>query len=345
MTDTRGACWEPRWLVLRQGLGIGTGVTVCGQAASVPCSAWAPAATCGRFWWCQWPHPAAADYLRGLSGPMGHPPVSRLSTTTVFPVSAWPGRLLAVLILAAVQLPGAVCLRAAEPDPEAIATPSAAVVEEVPGAKPETLGYALGYRIGSRVLEDHRGLGLAIDFEAFARGLADAVRGVAPAVPESLARDNLAAFDTLIRGREEDFRRRMAEAGRLNRERGKLFLEEQRRRPGVRSLPSGLLYEVLRQGRGATPRATDTVAAHYRGTRLSGEVFDATDPEASPAVFSLAEVVPGWQEALTRMPVGSRWRLILPPELAYGAEGSPPVIEPDEVLVFEVDLVEIVRDE
>jgi FKBP-type peptidyl-prolyl cis-trans isomerase len=97
----------------------------------------------------------------------------------------------------------------------------------------------------------------------------------------------------------------------------------------------------VKTGSGPKPTVDDTVSTHYRGTHLDGSEFDATDPAGEPATFPLRGVVPGWQEALPLMNVGSKWRLYVPPELGYGEEGSPPVIEPNEVLVFEIELVKI----
>jgi FKBP-type peptidyl-prolyl cis-trans isomerase len=133
----------------------------------------------------------------------------------------------------------------------------------------------------------------------------------------------------------------MAEAAKANKAKAAEFMQANAVKPGVKSLPSGLQYEVLKTGAGARPAADDTVSTHYRGTHLDGSEFDATDPAGEPATFPLRGVVPGWQEALPLMNVGSKWRLYVPPELGYGEEGSPPVIEPNEVLVFEIELVKI----
>jgi FKBP-type peptidyl-prolyl cis-trans isomerase FklB len=107
------------------------------------------------------------------------------------------------------------------------------------------------------------------------------------------------------------------------------------------TLPSGLQYEVLKAGNGPKPKPSDVVATHYRGTHLDGKEFDKSDPEQGPLRFPVQGVIPGWQEALSLMPVGSTWRLWVPPDLGYGDEGSPPAIEPGEVLVFEMELLEI----
>lgn len=239
---------------------------------------------------------------------------------------------------------GAVPAVAADPAPEPLAAPAAP--NDAPGAAEapldapdRELGYALGYRIGGRILADHKALGMPIDNAALARGLSDAVQGRAPRLPEAEFRRVIVAFDEAMQKREAEFAARMAAAARVNLEKGRTYLADNVARPGVVTLPSGLQYEVLREGTGARPGPDDTVVAHYRGTRIDGTEFDGTDPAGDPATFPLRGVVPGWQEALPRMSAGSKWRITLPPELAYGVEGSPPAIEPNEVLVFEIELI------
>ncbi len=221
---------------------------------------------------------------------------------------------------------------AAPPVVEQLAPPAAAI-------DPGDLGYALGYRIGARIRADHAPLGIPIDNAALARGLADAVQEAAPRVDEARVRRALAAFDEAMQRRQEAFFKRMAEAAKVNLAKGREYLAANARRPGVVSLPSGLQYEVLRPGTGPMPGPDDVVVAHYRGTHIDGREFDGTDPGGEPASFPLRGVVPGWQEALSRMAAGAKWRVHLPPELAYGEEGSPPAIEPNEVLVFEIELI------
>jgi FKBP-type peptidyl-prolyl cis-trans isomerase FklB len=221
---------------------------------------------------------------------------------------------------------------AAPAKPEPLAPPPAAV-------DPADLGYALGYRIGARIRADHAALDMPIDNAALARGLADAVQEAAPRLDETRLRVALAAFEEAMQRREEAFFRRMAEAAKQNLAKGRDYLAANGRRPGVITLPSGLQYEVLRAGSGAQPSPDDIVIAHYRGTHIDGREFDGTDPAGEPAAFPLRGVVPGWQEALARMAPGAKWRIHLPPDLAYGEDGSPPEIEPNEVLVFEIELI------
>ena len=203
------------------------------------------------------------------------------------------------------------------------------------------LGYAVGLRIGERIAADFKSEHPDIPPAALARGLADAVRGVAPAIPDPEIRKALEQFDAMMQKRGEAFAKRMQETALANLAKAKDFLRSNATKKGIVVLPSGLQYEVLAAGTGPQPTLDDVVSTHYRGTHLDGSEFDATDPAGEPASFPVRGVVPGWQEALPLMKVGSRWRLFVPPDLGYGEEGSPPVIEPNEVLVFEIELVRI----
>lgn len=240
----------------------------------------------------------------------------------------------------------ATTIRAADTDVEPIAPPAAAAGQPTaqPAAAPPTtpaqqLGYALGYRIGGRIVADHQSLGMAIDEQSLARGLADAVLGAAPQLDEQRLRKVLGEFEIAMQKKQQEFMARMAAAAKTNLDKGREFLVANGRRKGVTTLPSGLQYEVLVQGTGPQPGADEIVVAHYKGTHIDGTEFDGTDPAGEPASFPLRGVVPGWQEALPLMKAGSTWRIYLPPDLGYGEEGSPPAIEPNEVLVFEINLV------
>jgi FKBP-type peptidyl-prolyl cis-trans isomerase FklB len=126
-----------------------------------------------------------------------------------------------------------------------------------------------------------------------------------------------------------------------NRREGQTFLAKNKTRAGVKVRPSGLQYEVLRAGNGASPKATDTVKVHYEGTLLNGTVFDSSVKRKEPAVFPVNRVIPGWTEAMQMMKVGDKWRLFIPSELAYGARGAGHDIGPNAVLIFDVELLGI----
>ena len=216
--------------------------------------------------------------------------------------------------------------------------PPATGLPETPEA---TLGYALGLQIGSRMREDFNRPDSGVDLAAFVEGLGDAILSRPPRIGEEKAMAALTAFEAKLMRQREEFQRRMTEAAKANAAKGADYLRANAAKKGVVSLPSGLQYEVLAEGRGPKPTADDTVSVQYRGTHVNGEAFDGTEPAGPPATFPVKAVVPGWQEALPLMKVGSKWRITIPPALAYGEEGSPPAIEPNEVLVFEIELVRI----
>lgn len=229
-----------------------------------------------------------------------------------------------------------VVARADEPAVETIPPVASAAAAAVP---PADIAYAIGQRIGMQIAEDHQGMGLDLDRAALARGLADAVTGAKPALDDAAFERAMAAFETMLAQRQAALAARMREAAKTNLVKGTEFLAANAGRPGVVTRPSGLQYEVLAEGTGPQPGPDDVVVAHYRGTLIDGTEFDATDPAGAPATFPLREVVPGWREALPLMKAGAKWRLWLPPALAYGQAGSPPVIEPNAVLVFDIQLI------
>lgn len=130
-----------------------------------------------------------------------------------------------------------------------------------------------------------------------------------------------------------------------NLEAGNKFLEENKAREGVKTTESGLQYEVLVEGDGPKPAATDQVRVHYHGTLIDGTVFDSSVDRGEPAVFGVNRVIPGWTEALQMMPVGSKWKIYIPADLAYGERGAGGDIGPNSTLIFEVELLEIVKDD
>jgi FKBP-type peptidyl-prolyl cis-trans isomerase FklB len=126
-----------------------------------------------------------------------------------------------------------------------------------------------------------------------------------------------------------------------NKAEGQAYLAKNKTQPGVVTLPSGLQYKVLKAGQGKKPTAGDTVVCNYRGTFLNGTEFDSSYKRNQPASFPVGGVIKGWTEALQLMPVGSKWQLFIPPELAYGERGMPGAIPPNSTLIFEVELLSI----
>jgi FKBP-type peptidyl-prolyl cis-trans isomerase FklB len=201
---------------------------------------------------------------------------------------------------------------------EPLAPPAAAKPDADPAAT--GMGYALGYQIGTRIRQEHRQMGTGIDYAALARGLADAVKGDRPALKDADFRRALQNLEAEMERREREFAERMQAAARKN-------------------LAAGNTYIEAKEGAGAKPARDHVVVAHYTGRHIDGTEFDGTDPNGEPASFPVTGVVPGWQEALPLMKAGSKWRIHLPAALGYGERGSPPTIEPNEVLVFEIELI------
>lgn len=141
----------------------------------------------------------------------------------------------------------------------------------------------------------------------------------------------MSLFDKLFQAKQEKLKE--------NLEKGLAFLQENKLREGVTVLGSGLQYEVLTEGSGPKPKVTDTVTCHYHGTLIDGKVFDSSVQRGTPATFPLSRVISGWTEALQLMPVGSKWRIYLPPHLAYGDRQAGAMILPNSTLIFEVELL------
>lgn len=131
------------------------------------------------------------------------------------------------------------------------------------------------------------------------------------------------------------------EEGAVNRKEGDTFLAANKTKDGVKTLPSGLQYKVLKEGTGPKPTASDTVTCNYRGTLINGKEFDSSYKRGQPTSFPVGGVIKGWTEALQLMPVGSKWELFIPPDMAYGDRGAGADIGPGETLIFEVELLSI----
>ncbi|MCQ2607949.1 MAG: FKBP-type peptidyl-prolyl cis-trans isomerase [Bacteroidales bacterium] len=189
--------------------------------------------------------------------------------------------------------------------------------------------YSLGMNIASSLKSE----GVSeINAEMFAKGLEDMLKGNKLEISIQEAYETIQNF--LSEANAKKFEKNITE--------GKKFLEENGKRAGVVTLPSGLQYEIMKEGNGPKPKATDTVTTHYHGTLIDGTVFDSSVERNQPASFPVNGVIQGWVEALQLMPVGSKWKLFIPSELAYGANPHPGgPIEPHMALIFEVELLAI----
>jgi len=194
--------------------------------------------------------------------------------------------------------------------------------------------YGIGMSTGRSIKDD----GVEIDLEAFIQGIRDGSQGAKPKYTDQQLRAAMTAFRRDMQAKQED---RAKAAGEKNRREGQAFLAKNKGKEGVKTLASGLQYEVVQAGKGQVPKATDTVKVHYEGTLLDGTVFDSSIKRKEPATFPVRGVIPAWTEALQLMHVGDKWKLFVPAELAYGAEGAGRDIGPNCVLTFEVELLGI----
>lgn len=194
----------------------------------------------------------------------------------------------------------------------------------------DKVSYALGLSIGN----NFQNSGITdLQVEEFIKGLNDVLSGKTPEIGYDEAKQIINDF--FVKLQHDKFEN--------NKKAGAEFLSINRNREGVVELPSGLQYQVLKKGDGAIPTANDKVECHYHGTLINGQVFDSSVERGAPAEFGVSQVIPGWVEALQLMPVGSKWRLFIPSTLAYGEQGAGQAIEPNSTLIFDVELLNIVK--
>jgi FKBP-type peptidyl-prolyl cis-trans isomerase FklB len=194
--------------------------------------------------------------------------------------------------------------------------------------------YAMGMNLGLGLHKQ----GMTLDTALVARGMKDAMSGGKTAMTEEEARTAVQQLQGMIRQNAEA---KAHEAGATNRKAGEEFLAANKSKDGVVTLPSGLQYKILTQGNGPKPTASDTVTCNYRGTLIDGKEFDSSYKRGQPASFNVSGVIKGWTEALQLMPVGSKWQLFIPSDLAYGDRSPSPDIAPGDTLIFEVELLSI----
>lgn len=190
--------------------------------------------------------------------------------------------------------------------------------------------YAIGQQIGGNLKQQN----IDIDTDALAMALKDAMAG-----KNEMSKEDMQAAMMKL---QEMAMKKQSEVADSNAKAGKEFLEKNKSAAGVKSTASGLQYVMEKEGTGATPKKEDVVKVHYKGTLTNGEQFDSSYDRGQPAEFPVGGVIPGWTEALQLMKVGGKAKLFIPPELAYGPSGRPG-IPPNSVLVFDVELIEIVK--
>jgi FKBP-type peptidyl-prolyl cis-trans isomerase FklB len=197
--------------------------------------------------------------------------------------------------------------------------------------------YLIGQNIGNSFKQQGLDAG-AVDLDKLKLGIADALAGVKPSMTEQEIQQIMMAFQQNMMKRADSIRTVKATE---NFKIGQEFLAKSAKESGMVVLPSGLQYKVLAQGNGPKPTAGSTVTVHYVGTLADGTEFDSSRKRGEPATFPVTGVIAGWTEALQLMPVGSKWKLVIPASLAYGEQGSGPVIGPNSVLIFEVELLSV----
>ena len=196
------------------------------------------------------------------------------------------------------------------------------------------LGYSIGYEFGA----DLRSFDVDLDIEAVLQAVRDAYSEREPRLEIAEMRQLMMQLQEQIRQERMAAFQQLAED---NQARASQFLSENRSKSGIVALPSGVQYRIIEDGEGARPRLEDVVTVHYRGSKIDGREFDSSFRRGVPAVFQVNSVIEGWQEVLPLMREGAMWQVFLPPELAFGVRGDPPIIGPNEALQFDIRLVKL----
>ncbi len=205
--------------------------------------------------------------------------------------------------------------------------------EKAPLKEKDKLSYSMGINLG----QNFKRQGIDINPDMLARGLKDSFAGKSTLMSPEEIKNTLAVFEQAFISKQAA---KMKEVGEKNKKEGAAFMSENQKKQGVKTLSSGLQYKVIKTGTGKRPKPTDTVTVHYKGTLIDGTEFDSSYKRGTPATFPVTGVIPGWTEALQLMEQGSKWQLYIPPQLAYGEQGTPG-IGPSATLIFEVELISI----
>jgi FKBP-type peptidyl-prolyl cis-trans isomerase len=207
----------------------------------------------------------------------------------------------------------------------------------------EQYSYMMGQDMGKNI----KGTNKPVDTNAIIFGFLEALGGktalLAEATMDSIRREFITIMQQEQMAKQQEQMTKMQEDAPKNAKDGEAFLAENKKKPGVKVTASGLQYSVIKDGTGPKPKPSDVVKVHYTGTLIDGTEFDSSVKRGEPATFPLNRVIPGWIEGLQLMKVGSKYKFVIPAGLAYGDRGSPPVIGPNAVLVFDVELLEIVK--
>ncbi|PVY40210.1 FKBP-type peptidyl-prolyl cis-trans isomerase N-terminal domain-containing protein [Pontibacter virosus] len=192
----------------------------------------------------------------------------------------------------------------------------------------------ISYIIGRDMAANLKKQGIDIEAESFLKGLKEVIAGQ----PSTLSDQEI---QMAMMALQQEMQQKQGAKGGENQKAGEAFLAENKNKEGVKTLPSGLQYQVLEEGTGKSPAASDKVTTHYHGTLIDGTVFDSSYERGQPATFPVNGVIAGWTEALQLMKEGAKWRLFIPSQLAYGSQGAGDAIGPNTTLIFDVELISV----
>jgi len=214
--------------------------------------------------------------------------------------------------------------------------PATATTQAAPGDKPQSLedksSYIIGFNLGSNLKQQE----IPVSADLIVKGLRDGLGGSKGLLTAEEIQAAMTEFQQQMMAKQQA---KMKEQGEKNKKEADEFLAANKGKQGVITTASGLQYQILQEGTGPTPKATDQVTVNYKGTLIDGKVFDSSYDRNQPATFTVGQVIPGWVEALQLMKVGSKAKLFIPPALAYGESGAGPDIGPNSLLIFEVELL------
>ena len=199
----------------------------------------------------------------------------------------------------------------------------------------DKVSYSIGLNIGRNLANDLKKQSIDIDPSILTKGIQDAVAGAKPLLTDQEIQETMVAF-------QKEMMAKWEEIGKKNKAEGEAFLAENKKKEGVKTLPSGLQYKVIKAGTGKKPKADDAVTVNYRGTLINGTEFDSSYKRGQPATFPVSGgIIRGWTEALQLMGEGAKWELFIPSNLAYSERGTSGIIGPNATLIFEIELVSI----
>jgi len=206
--------------------------------------------------------------------------------------------------------------------------------DAAPKTDKDKISYSIGFGMGSNL----KNQGVDVDADKLSKGIKDGLSGAKPAMSQADMDKTMTDLRTKMMAEQQE---KMKSLGAKNKADGEAFLAKNKTATGVKTLPSGLQYQVIKAGTGKMPKATDKVSVNYRGTLLDGKEFDSSYSRGTPASFPVNGVIPGWTEALQLMKEGAKWKLFIPSSLAYGEQGAGGVIGPNATLLFEVELLKV----